>query len=153
MLHTTIELSYFSIQLLEYLIENHPHRAEDFDFIKIRGDQAADEYERSLRDEFMQDDAMFYAMDNLYRGLHFSLHNMIKDILWEDFAEFIPARNADEKARLLYPKLKHLHKVAAFDIDNYGRFREIEVGDLDVTALRQEVSQEIRKILTEEYGI
>lgn len=153
MLHNSIEFSYFSLQLLEYLIHNHPHRANDYDFITLRGDAAAKEYEQTLRDGYMQDEAMKYTLDNLYLGLHFSLHNMIKDVLWSEFSETIQAEKVDAAAQELYPKLKHLYVASEHNEENYGHFRELELNDVDEDALRTELIVAISKILMVGYGI
>ncbi len=151
----TIELSYFSLQLLDYLSQNHPHLTGDYDFIKMRGDAAALAFEKTLSDGYLQEQALEDAAEELFKGLYFSLHSLIKDILWSDFSHFIPADKVEEAARRLYPFLKHLHK--PFDTNNveYGMAREAEFDAIDEDELRLRITAEISKIVAaaEAYGI
>ncbi len=147
-----IELSYFSLQLLEFISQNHPHLSEDYDFIKMRGDEAAEMFELSLSDNHTQSEALEFAYDYLYRGLNFSLHNLIRDVLWDELSEHIPNRYAEFATQKLYPKLKHLYNV---DINeaNLGHFESVEAENLDEDALRESVIAEIKKMIAEGYGI
>ena len=148
-----VELSYFSLQLLEYLIHNHPHRANDYDFIKLRGDQAAEVFERALSHGSLQDLAIEDANAELYKGLYFSFYAMIKDVLWEEFSTFIPAENVDDAAKDLIPILSHLHK--PFDpIDTEASLaKDAELDAIDEDELRLKVVFEIKRIIAEGYGI
>ena len=75
---TKLELSYFSLQRLEYLIQNHPHRAYDYDFIKLRGDEAARVFESALQGGSLQDLALEDAHKELYKGLYFSFAKSVR---------------------------------------------------------------------------
>ena len=148
-----LELSYFSLQLLEYLIHNHPHRANDYDFIKLRGDQAAEVFERALAHGSLQDLALEDANEELYKGLYFSFYAMIKDVLWEEFSNFIPAENVDDAAKDLIPILSHLHK--PFDpIDTEASLaKDAELDAIDEDELRLKMVFEIKRIIAQGYGI
>ena len=154
MLHNTkLELSYFSLQLLEFLIQNHPHRAHEYDFIKLRGDEAAINFEHSLRCGEMQDQALADASDELYLGLHFSLYSLIRDVLWSEFSTIVPTDAVDRAAKELYHKIKHLHKPYKPDDTDVGRYREAELSDINEEELRIKIVAEIKRIFAEGYGI
>ena len=153
LLNKRLELSYFSIQLLEYLIENHPHRVNDYDFIVHRGDEAAKAFEDALRGGALQDIALEDAHEELYKGLYFSMHSLIKDVMWTEFAHMIPADKVEEGARLFYPRLSHLHKqFDPTDVD-YGLSKDLELEAVDEGELRAKIVAEITRIIAEGYGI
>ena len=153
LLQNQIEFSYFSLQLLEYLIHNHPHRAHDYDFIKLRGDEAAKTFEDALQGGSLQDLALEDAHKELYKGLYFSFYSMIKDVLWDEFSTFIPAENVDEAAKALIPILSHLYKpFDPIDVETcYAKDAELE--GIDEDELRANVIKEIKRIIAEGYGI
>ncbi len=153
LLNKRLDLSFFSLQLLEYLIVNHPHRANDYDFIKLRGDEAAKAFEDALRGGGLQDIALEDAHEELYKGLYFSLHSLIKDILWTEFAKIVPADKVEEGARLLYPRLSHLHKQFDPTDVEWGMSKDMELNDVNEEKLRAAIITHIKKIFTEGYGI
>lgn len=153
LLNKRLDLSFFSLQLIEYLIENHPHRANDFDFIKHRGDEAAKAFEDALRGGSLQDIALEDAYEELYKGLYYSLHSLIKDVLWTEFAEIIPAHKVEEGARLLYPRLSHLHKQFDPTDIEWGMSKEMELNEVNEEELRAAIVFHIKKIFAEGYGI
>ncbi len=150
---TKLELSYFSLQLLEHLIQNHPHRAHDYDFIKLRGDEAARVFESALEGGSLQDLALEDAHRELYKGLYFSFYAMIKDVLWDEFSNFIPAEKVDEAAKALIPILSHLYKpFDPIDVEScYAKDAELE--GIDEDKLRKQVIFEVKRIIAEGYGI
>ncbi len=151
--NTQLELSYFSLQLLEYLIHNHPHRANDYDFIKLRGDEAAEAFEKTLRSGALQDIAIEDANEELYKGLYFSLHALIKDVLWDDFSQVIPADKVEYAARELYPQLSHLHKQFDPSDTEWGFYKEAEMEAINEDELRMSIVKEIKLIIAQGYGI
>ncbi len=154
MLHTSqLELSYFSLQLFEYLIQNHPHRADDYDFIKYRGDKAAEAFEVALRNGALQEDAIQEANEELYKGLYFSLYALIKDVLWSDFLEVIPAHKVEYAAKKLYPHLFSLHPQFDPSYTAWGFYKEDEMGAVNEDELRKAIAEEVNKVIALGYGI
>lgn len=102
------ELSYYGLYLLQYLKENHPDRAADTDFIASRDNNAAEVYEQSRLDGYTPDGAQELAMSALMEGLHFSKHNTIVEVLWNEFADDVPPASARAFAVKLQPQLEEV---------------------------------------------
>ncbi len=147
LLKNQIEFSYFSLQLLDYLIKNHPLRAKDYDFVKLRGDEAAEEFELSLANGYSQQQAIDNAAEILFKGLHFSIYSLIKDILWDEFADVIPAERVDECALKLLPRFEIVYDPT--DDENGVE----DVDDLKEEEVRSVISPAIKKMFAEGYGI
>lgn len=107
------ELSYYGLYLLNYLKENHPQKASDTDFIAERADRAADVYEQSRLEGYTPEGAQELAMAALTEGLHFSKHNTIIEVLWNEFADEVPPGEAAEFALKLLQSLPELEEVFA----------------------------------------
>lgn len=102
------EFSYYGLYLLQYLKENHPDKASDTDFITRRADHAAAVYEQSRLDGYTPDGAQELAMSALMEGLHFSKHNTIVEVLWNEFADDVPPASARAFAVKLQPRLEEV---------------------------------------------
>lgn len=102
------ELSYYGLYLLQYLKENHPDRAADTDFIASRDNHAAEVYEQSRLEGCAPDGAQELAMAALTKGLHFSKHNTIIEVLWNEFADDVPPADARAFALKLQPQLEEV---------------------------------------------
>ncbi|MFR9611708.1 MAG: DUF1896 family protein [Rikenellaceae bacterium] len=81
-----IELSFYQLSLLAFLIESHPELSTNRRFIKNRAKQAAAEFARAFDEGFNIQECSEIANKTLYAGLHFSRHNTIENILWSEFA-------------------------------------------------------------------
>lgn len=101
-----MELSYHGLSLLSFLKESHPDKVNDTAFIEARANLAADTYENALREGYVQSGAEEMANDVLYTGLHFSCHDAIVNVLWNEFADEVPQGDAREVAIRLLPHLK-----------------------------------------------
>ena len=102
---TAVELSYFRLSLLSYLRESHPDKADDKQFIAVRGDAAAEEYSRIIKLGGSHDEAEETASQILYAGLHFSPYRTIVNILWDEFTDEIDPALAEGVAMELLPRL------------------------------------------------
>lgn len=102
------EFSYYGLYLLNYLKENHPDKADDSDFIAGRSDRAADVYEQSRLNGATPEGAQEAAMAALTEGLHFSKHNTIIEVLWNEFADEVPPGEAVRFALKLLPELEEV---------------------------------------------
>lgn len=93
-----MELSYYRLTLLSFLKEGHPHLANNTDFIKSRADEAAESYSNAIKDGSSQTEAEELANLTLFRGLLFSKHDTIVNVLWNEFSDIIPQSQAKEYA-------------------------------------------------------
>ncbi|MFR3217642.1 MAG: DUF1896 family protein [Dysgonomonas mossii] len=93
-----MELSYYRLTLLSYLKESHPHLANNTDFIKTRADEAAESYSNAIKEGLSQIEAEELANLALFRGLLFSKHDTIVNVLWSEFSDIIPQSQAKEYA-------------------------------------------------------
>lgn len=102
-----MELSYYGLSLLSYLKESHPEKVSDT-FIETRADIAASTFENAIIEGNTQSQAEELANQALFTGLHFSKHDTIVNILWNEFTNEVSQENAKEVAIKLLP---HLEKV------------------------------------------
>lgn len=101
-----VELSYYGLYLQQYLIENHPDKSSDNDFLAVREDLAADTFEQARLVGYSVEGAQELAMKVLLQGLHFSEFRTVTDILENEFGENIPAEKVRRLALVLLPRLK-----------------------------------------------
>ena len=99
-----LEMSYFRLNLLSFLRDSHPDRANDFSFIAGRGDTAAEAYSQAIKSGLDHIQAAEIANEALFKGLHFSPYNTIVEILWNEFSEEVSTDTARQKAMALMPK-------------------------------------------------
>lgn len=86
-------LSYFALTLTGYMIEHHPDKIENKELIESRSLAAEQEFERCSHEGMTVEEARHQAEECLFRHLHFSPYNMIRDIVEEEF----PFINEDER--------------------------------------------------------
>ena len=98
------EMSYFRLNLLSFLRDTHPDKANDLSFIAGRGDMAAEAYSEAIKSGLDHIQAAEIANETLFKGLHFSPYNIIVEILWNEFFDEVPPGEAQEKARELMPE-------------------------------------------------
>ena len=98
------ELSYFRLTLLSYLRESHPERAADDAFIRARAELAAEAFSNAVRSGMNYDEAVQQADEVLFQGLHFSRLDTLITVLWNEFADEVPAGRAREVALQLLPE-------------------------------------------------
>ena len=97
------ELSYYRLTLLSYLRESHPERAADDAFIRARAELAAEAFSNAVRSGMNYDEAVQQA-EVLFQGLHFSRLDTLITVLWNEFADEVPAGRAREVALQLLPE-------------------------------------------------
>jgi hypothetical protein len=100
------ELSWFKLSLLHFLYESHPELTEDTKLINSRGDLAAETYSEAIANGHNHQEAEELAYDALYKGLHFSKHDTLVTIIWNEFSREIPMGEAKEYAIKLLPKME-----------------------------------------------
>ena len=98
------ELSYYRLTLLSYLRESHPERATDEAFIRARADLAAEAFSNAVQSGMDYDEAVRQADEVLFNGLHFSRLDTLITVLWNEFADEVPAGRAREVALQLLPE-------------------------------------------------
>jgi hypothetical protein len=108
--NTQKELSWFKLSLLHFLYESHPELKEDTNFLNARGDNAAETYSQAIKNGRSHQEAEELANEVLYDGLHFSKHDTLVTILWNEFSAEIPMGEAKELAIKLLPKCEALFK-------------------------------------------
>lgn len=100
------ELSYYERVLVGLLKVSHPELLTDTDFIKIRSNKATEANEEAIKQGYTVIGADEIALNTLFEGLHFSKHNTIVELLWNEFSEIIPQSEAEEFAIKLLPICK-----------------------------------------------
>lgn len=98
------EMSYFRLNLLSYLRDSHPDKANDLSFISTRGDMAAEAYSDAIKSGLNHIEAAEIANNVLFMGLLFSQLNTIVEILWNEFSDEVNPEIAREKAIQLLPE-------------------------------------------------
>ncbi len=99
-----MEMSYFRLNLLSYLRDVHPDKANDLSFIAGRGDMAAEAYSEAIKSGLDHIQAAEIANETLFKGLHFSPYNTIVEILWNEFQHEVPENKVKELALKLLPE-------------------------------------------------
>jgi hypothetical protein len=83
---------------MEFLKESHPERLHDHRFIIACADAAAEACEQAIRNGGTPGQATVEANNVLFRGLHFSKHDTLVNILWNEFADEVPEEESIELA-------------------------------------------------------
>jgi hypothetical protein len=96
-------ISYYRLSLLAFLHESHPERLSDNRFIIARSEMAAETYTQAIKNGNNAIEAEEQANGVLFQGLHFSRHDTLVNILWNEFSDAIPEDEAKDWAiRLLH---------------------------------------------------
>lgn len=96
--NTTYDFSYFQLTLLAYLKESHPLRVDEMKFIKDRAKEASEAYSSAISDGHLSINAQELANQVLYKDLLFSKHDMLVNVLWNEFPDIIAQSEAKEFA-------------------------------------------------------
>jgi hypothetical protein len=89
---------------MDFLRESHPERLKDNRFTVTCAEAATEAYEQAIRNGDTPSEAAEQANAVLYNGLHFSKHDTLKNILWNEFAGEVPEDEAGEWAVKLLPE-------------------------------------------------
>lgn len=131
------EISWFKLSLLHFLYESHPELTDDTDLLKTRSDLALQTYSEAVKNGHNQQEAEELALKNLYRGLHFSKHDTLVTILWNEFSREVPMGLAKEFAIKLLPEVEGIfskYKLTdefAFSPEFNGLYTEL-TGELSI---------------------
>lgn len=100
------ELSWFKLSLLHFFYESHPELAEETDLLNTRGNLAAETYSEAITNGHYHQEAEELAHAILYKGLHFSKHDTLVTILWNEFSGTVPMGEAKDCAIKMLPKFE-----------------------------------------------
>ena len=98
------DISYFRLSLVDFLKESHPERLKDNRFIIARTEMATEAYEQAIRNGDTPIEATEQANAALFKGLHFSKHDTLVNILWNEFSNEVPEDEAKTIAIELLPQ-------------------------------------------------
>jgi len=104
------ELSWFKLSLLHFLYESHPELTEDHTLLNTRGDLAAEIYSQAIENGHNHQEAEGLSHAELYKGLHFSKHDTLVTILWNEFSDVIPMGEAKECAIKILSEVESIFK-------------------------------------------
>lgn len=96
-----VELSYYQLNLQSFLQESHPELANNTELIVSRSDSAAQTYSQSIKTGQSHNHAEALASEVLYKGLYFSKHDTLVNVLWNEFNEEVPQGSAKNMAQKL----------------------------------------------------
>ncbi|KAA6323660.1 hypothetical protein EZS27_026922 [termite gut metagenome] len=88
---------------MEFLRESHPQLSSNDEFITSRSEAAAESYEQAVRNGSNPIEAAEQANAVLFEGLHFSKHDTLVTVLWNEFADVVPQSEAGAFALSLLP--------------------------------------------------
>lgn len=100
----TNDLSYYRLSLLSFLKESNPELVNNSDLIEVRVNMATEAYSQSIKDGLPQNEAEEEANAILFDGLHFSKHDTLVNIVWNEFSGIIPESQAKDFAIKILPK-------------------------------------------------
>ena len=130
------DLSYYGLSLLSYLTNNHPDLAADNTFIAGRADLAAEVYSDTVKSGLTHIEAEERASAELYRGLHFSPYNTLRNLLWDEFSTEIPENDAPAVALRLLPLCTEI--LAKYDLsDDFAATAEYGLLYTELTGIVQ----------------
>jgi hypothetical protein len=98
------DISYFRLSLMDFLKESHPERLKDNRLIVATADAAATAYEQAIRSGDTPGEAAEQANYILFKGLHFSKHDTLVSILWNEFQDEVPEDEAKTFAKEILPE-------------------------------------------------
>jgi hypothetical protein len=98
------DISHFRLSLMAFLRESHPERLKDNRFILSHTESALDVYEQTIKSGGNPQEAIEQANTVLYNGLHFSKHDTLKNILWNEFFNEVPEDDVTTLAVRLLPE-------------------------------------------------
>ncbi|GAB6013038.1 DUF1896 family protein [Viscerimonas tarda] len=102
------DMSYFRLSLVAFLQESHPELVADEKFINARTQAALDIYEDIVKNGGNPLETEHWANETLFGKLHFSKHDTLKNILWDEFSSKIPEDEAGDLAIRLLPECEEV---------------------------------------------
>lgn len=124
-------------ELEEYLKKYHPEMADDDEFISIRSELAQETFIECSREGFNLDECQHEVNEVLYSGLHFSLYQLVEDIIEEMNLSFTDKEKFIMQMFFLVKPIAGRYKLG----DNFERTSEY---DKLYTEISQEINQYIK---------
>lgn len=139
------DFSYYGLYLLDYLRNNRFEQATDTAFIRERADRAAETYERARLDGYPAEGAQELAMNVLLRGLHYSKHAILREVVESEFADDVPEDKQDGFIAGLLPLVDAVFSIYDLSDDNFALSPDYDL-------LRTELTGAV-VLYIEEYGV
>ena len=139
------DFSYYGLYLLDYLRNNRFEQATDTAFIRERADRAAETYERARLEGYPAEGAQELAMNVLLRGLHYSKHAILREVVESEFADDVPEDKQDGFIAGLLPLVDAVFSIYDLSDDNFAL-------SPDYDQLRTELTGAV-VLYIEEYGV
>ena len=139
------DFSYYGLYLLDYLRNNRFEQATDTAFIRERADRAAEAYERARLEGYPAEGAQELAMNVLLRGLHYSKHAILREVVESEFADDVPEDKQDGFIAGLLPLVDAVFSIYDLSDDNFALSPDYDL-------LRTELTGAV-VLYIEEYGV
>ena len=139
------DFSYYGLYLLDYLRNNKFEQASDTAFIRERADRAAETYERARLEGYPAEGAQEMAMNVLLRGLHYSKHAILREVVESEFADDVPEDKQDGFIAGLLPLVDAVFSIYDLSDDNFALSPDYDL-------LRTELTGAV-VLYIEEYGV
>jgi len=139
------DFSYYGLYLLDYLRNNRFEQATDTAFIRERADRAADTYERARLEGYPAEGAQELAMNVLLRGLHYSKHAILREVVESEFAGDVPEDKQEGFITGLLPLVDAVFSIYDLSDDNFALSPDYDL-------LRTELTGAV-VLYIEEYGV
>ena len=139
------DFSYYGLYLLDYLRNNRFEQATDTAFIRERADRAAETYERARLDGYPAEGAQELAMNVLLRGLHYSKHAILREVVESEFADDVPEDKQEGFIAGLLPLVDAVFSIYDLSDDNFALSPDYDL-------LRTELTGAV-VLYIEEYGV
>lgn len=138
------EISYYDLRLRELLNTSFPNLASDEEFIKARGDLAAQAYQNAFEAGNDVLECRRIANEALFEGLYYSPFDTVYQVVCNEFDREIPADEARAFALKMFP-----YCIEVFE--NYDLHQDFE-GTKEYNELYTELTGQIQ-IWIEENGV
>ena len=139
------DFSYYGLYLLDYLRNNRFEQATNTAFIRERADRAAETYERARLEGYPAEGAQELAMNVLLRGLHYSKHAILREVVESEFADDVPEDKQDGFIAGLLPLVDAVFSIYDLSDDNFALSPDYDL-------LRTELTGAV-VLYIEEYGV
>ena len=139
------DFSYYGLYLLDYLRNNRFEQATDTAFIRERADRAAETYERARLDGYPAEGAQELAINILLRGLHYSKHAILREVVESEFADDVPEDKQEGFIAGLLPLVDAVFSIYDLSDDNFALSPDYDL-------LRTELTGAV-VLYIEEYGV
>ena len=127
------DFSYYGLYLLDYLRNNRFEQATDTAFIRERADRAAETYEQARLDGYPTEGAQELAMNILLRGLHYSKHAILREVVESEFADDVPEDKQDGFIAGLLPLVDAVFSIYDLSDDNFALSPDYDLLRTDLT--------------------